>query len=680
MPAAIAQITQDEELALAYGDRSTVSIATGARQPIARAPSVATVITAEDIEAIGARNLEDVLEMVPGLHVSRIDISYMPAYIIRGIHSGLNPQVLLLINGVPTTSAYTGNRGTGWGGMGVDNIARIEIMRGPGSAVYGAEALAGVINIITKEFGDVARTQVGATAGSFDTWDVWTQDRGQWGSFDTAFYLRAGATHGQREIISADAQTQLDSLFGTSASHAPGPLDVGYRGLDFGFNLSSGNWRWHNNAFVKRDIGSGAGIASALDPTGRNELDMFQSALTYERIGFAPNWDVRADVSFYYWSERSSVVLFPPGAFGGAFPEGMIGEPEKWERHYRIGASAFYSGFSEHQLRIGAGWANDDLYRVEERKNFRIVGLAPMPTGPVAEASESDIFLTPHDRQIRYLYVQDEWTFANDWYLTAGVRNDHYSDFGGTTNPRVALVWEATYNLTAKLLYGRAFRAPSFVELYARNNPVAIGNPDLRPETIQTTEAALIWRARPDLELGATVFHYHMRDAIRLVVNPDPTTGFTWQNSGEQTGNGAEFEVAWDATKSLRLSGNYALQHSVDEATGQDAGSGPRDHVYARADWRLARNWILNGQFNWIANRRRAAGDARPDVPDYQTVDASLHLQPHSPWQLTFTVRNLFDADAREPTSAAVGGGPASIPNDIPLPGRSYLFQFRYEL
>ena len=79
----------------------------------------------------------------------------------------------------------------------------------------------------------------------------------------------------------------------------------------------------------------------------------------------------------------------------------------------------------------------------------------------------------------------------SDWYLTAGVRHDQYSDFGGTTNPRLALVWDTAYNLTSKLLYGQAFRPPSFSELYNINNPVGQGNPNLKPETNQSVELAL---------------------------------------------------------------------------------------------------------------------------------------------------------------------------------------------
>src|SRR3970282_565838 len=109
--------SEEEELALAYGDKSFVSIASGSRQPIARAPSVATVVTAVDIEAIGATDLDEVLETVPGLHVSRSPIGYNPIYTIRGSSTQYNPQVLMLVNGIPITGVIFGNRSNIWGGM-----------------------------------------------------------------------------------------------------------------------------------------------------------------------------------------------------------------------------------------------------------------------------------------------------------------------------------------------------------------------------------------------------------------------------------------------------------------------------------------------------------------------------------------------------------------------------------
>ncbi|HEU0283228.1 MAG TPA: TonB-dependent receptor plug domain-containing protein, partial [Gallionella sp.] len=216
------QGVEEEDLALVYGDKSFVTIASGARQPVTRAPSVATVVTAEDIATIGAADLDEVLETVPGLHVARSGVNYNPIYTIRGIHTQYNPQVLMLVNGIPVTGAFVGDRSQIWGGMPVENIARIEVIRGPGSALYGADAFSGVINITTKTTADLNGTQLGLRAGSFNSRNAWVQHGGTWSGFDVAAYLQAGATDGQRKIIAAD------TLSGTPFSLAPGPVNLGH--------------------------------------------------------------------------------------------------------------------------------------------------------------------------------------------------------------------------------------------------------------------------------------------------------------------------------------------------------------------------------------------------------------------------------------------------------------------
>ncbi|GAO35942.1 ligand-gated channel [Sulfuricella sp. T08] len=662
---------EEEDLALAYGDKSFVTIASGVRQPVARAPSVATVITAEDIEAIGAADQDEVLETVPGLHVARSGVGYNPIYTIRGIHTQYNPQVLMLVNGIPVTSAFTGARSQVWGGVPVENIARIEVIRGPGSALYGADAFSGVINIITKTAADINGTQIGVRAGSFKSRDAWVQHGGTWGGFDVAAYLRVGATDGQRQIIAADA------LSGTPfPSLAPGPVNLGRDAIDARLDLAHDKWRLRAGYQQRDNGGTGAGVASALDPKGHGYGEHISTDLTWQDANFVRDLDVTAQASYLHITEQSDLTLYPPGFPG--FPDGVIGNPYKWERHLRFNLSAAYSGLQSHKLRFGAGTQNDDLYRTKETKNYALVpipgGFFPAPLGAVVDVSDSAPFLRPHSRTVSHAYVQDEWAFAQDWYLTAGVRRDQYSDFGGTTNPRLALVWETAYNLTSKLLYGRAFRPPSFAELYNINNPVALGNPNLKPETNESVELAFAWQAASTLQANLNLFRYRMKDILRFVQNPDAS--FTAQNAGRQNGQGLEVELVWEASRSLRLSGNYAQQRSIDEATGLDSSNAPRHHVYARADWRFMPGWTLNTQVNHVADRRREPSDTRPAIPDYHTVDLTLRKQKwKDDWDFAFTVRNLFDADAREPSPA-----PGLIPGDLPLAPREWRFELRHQL
>jgi len=663
---ALAHVVADEEdLALAYGDKSFVSIATGTRQQVRKAPSVATVITAEDIASMGAKTVDEALESVPGLHVSHSTQGYTATYGMRGILTDSNPHVLMMVNGIPMTSAYQGNRNDMPVALPVENVARIEVIRGPGSALYGADAFAGTINVITKTADEIGGTNVGVRAGSFNSWDTWMQHGSRIGELEVAAYLKIGGTSGQNRTIQEDFLTAIDP----GSSLAPGPVNVGHDDIDAQLDLGYGRLRWRAGYTLRDNIGTGDGIANALDPVGRMRSERITSDLAWNDANFARDLSLTVQASFMNLANETTTpfMLFPRGAFGGYFPDGMIGAPNKWERQIRLSAASVYSGFADHRIRFGIGHDEMDIYKTSETKNFtQIPGLIPLP---MYSASGDNLFLAPHKRHLDYFYAQDEWSFSQAWTLTAGARYDNYSDFGSTTNPRLALVWEARDDLTAKLMYGTAFRAPSFVEQYATSNPVVLGNPALQPEKITTLEAAVTWQAKHNLHTTLSVFHHEISDLIGIV-------GTGYQNTGKQTGNGGEWETVWDASGNLRLSGHYAYQKNIDDTTRHDAGYAPHHHLYSRADWRLTPGWQLSGQVNYVADRKRAWGDTRPEVPDYTSVDLTLRTdRPKLGWDFSVSIYNLLNADIREPSKTGSG-----ILYDLPMPGRTLWLQARYSL
>jgi len=680
---AVESLSQEDELDLLYGGEEFISLATGSSQPISKAPAVASVITAKDIEAIGATDLDEVLETVPGLHVSRSSRLYNPIYSIRGIISDNNPQVLVLINGIPITNLFIGNRNDVWGGMPVKNISRVEVIRGPGSALHGADAFAGTINIVTKTAGEINGTQVGVGAGSFNSQRAWLLHGQENNGLDIAFSFQYYKTDGQRETISSDAQTGLDLAAGTTASNAPGPVNTQAETLDVRLDLQRDNWQLRLGYQGRKDIGTGAGVAQALDPNGRNNSDRLNADLTYQNDHSVDKWDFTGQLSYLATSAKSDLILFPSGAtFSGgvAFSDGVIGNPDVFERHARLGGSAIYHGLTDHRIRIGAGVNFDEIDKVRESRNFDGTGTFPVafPGGLTNTTNDpSQVFLQPGSRTIQYLFAQDEWHLARDWDLTGGVRWDSYSDFGTTINPRAALVWQSAYNLTTKLLYGRAFRAPSFQETRNLNNPVALGNPNLDPEIIDTVELAFNYHPTQDVATTLNIFRYKLSDIIRFVQGTGGVS--TAQNTGDQTGFGLEWEVDWQTSSKHNLLANYAYQNSTDEDTNSDVANAPQHQIYIRSDWEFIPDWKLNTQINWIADRSRAAGDARDDIDDYTTVDLSLrHSLRKIPLEVSLTIRNLFDEDAREPSLNGVPA--AAITNDLPLPGINGFVSIEYRI
>ena len=619
---------------------------------------------------MGATDLDQALESVPGLHVSKSATVMKPIYEIRGIATGENPQVLMLVNGIPITNVFWGDRSQLWGGMPLENVARIEVIRGPGSALYGADAFSGVINVITKTAADIKGTEYGVRAGSFNSRDAWIQHGGKVGVLDAAFYLRVGDTDGSRGIIQQDAQSAMDALFGTKASLAPGPVNESIRAIDAQADLSHEAWRFRAS-YQQRDLGAGVGVGGSLDPNAITPASRLYLDMSYEKADWAPNWDVSAIVGYYDIKNLpgdTRFTLFPAGAFGGAFPNGMIGTPGHAEQHTHASLSAFYTGFELHRIRVGAGHRIEDLYQTTEVKNFDTV-FAPLPGLVDATGNPALVYMLPHKRNVDYVFAQDEWSVAKDWTLTAGVRHDRYSDFGGTTNPRLALVWDAAYNVVVKAMHGTAFRAPSFSELYSINNPVVIGSPNITPETITTDELAFSWQPEARLQTNLNFFRYRMRDIILPVAA-------VYRNAGDQTGRGLELEATFDASSNLRLTGNYSLQHSTDDASGQDAGMAPHRRLFARADWRFAPRWQFGATLNRVEDRMREPGDTRAQIPDYTTVDLTLRREKFAGgWEARAKVTNIFNSNALEPTFISAG-----IPSDLPLPGRGFYIQFQHKI
>ena len=663
-----------------YGSEEMVEIATGIKTQIYKAPAVASVFTAEQIKNMGAMDIDDVLETVPGLHISRFSNTYTPIYTFRGVHSKYTPQVLMLINGIPITNSFLGNRNQNWGGMPVEAIARIEVIRGPGSAVFGADAFSGVINIITKNSKDINKNEMSLRAGSHSTQDFWLSVANNDGDLKYSAVLEYHQTEGSDKIIEADAQTRYDSQFGTNASLAPGALSLGTENIDFRGEINYFDWTIHAGLQKRDNLGLGAGLAGALDPDAdkssqRRNIDVnYKSQLTEQ-------WQIDVQASYFDTSQEiDQYTIFPVGAFGGAFPNGFIGNPEVWERHTRFNITGLYTGQDNHIIRMGIGYHKGDMYKVKETKNF---GLGPEgnpidPSGPVVDVSDTPyVFLRETDRIDHFAFIQDVWNFANDWELTAGLRFDNYSDFGSTFNPRLALVWSTSLNLSTKLLYGRAFRAPSFADTGNINNPVALGNPALNPESMETVELAFDYHPKSGFGAILSFYDYKWSDIIQYVPDEGETTS-TAQNFGKQVGYGAEIELNWQMSKSVKLASNASWSKATNNQTDQDVPYVSNSQFYVQLDWKVSDVMHANIKGHWIRGRQRQSADLRSDIDDYVITDAIVRWQPNNlPLEISFMVRNLFNHDAREPSFN--NGTAVNLPNDLPLSGRTAYGELRYQ-
>lgn len=680
-----------DEFADFYGEENFVSIATGSKKSIDKAPAIASFISAKDIQELGARTLNEVLETVPGLHVSLSALNRLnPVYSIRGIHTGYNSQVLLLIDGVPLQYSHSGGRPELFN-LSVAMIERVEVIRGPGSAVYGADAYSGVINVITKDSQSIDGTEVGARVGSFDSRDLWLQHSDFWNGMDVVFGLSYQHTNGDSDrVINSDLQSTLDTALSTNSSLAPGPLSTGSERLETHFGLSNDHWNIKLWSWIDNDAGVGAGGAQALDPNGVQNDDIYLLNISYQTDDLAADWNFDTRFSYYFYDSETQFNLLPSGATvpisadgnldfispAGlvTFTDGLIGNPGAEGEDSQLEQVATYTGLVNQRWRAAAGVRYQSI-ETKESKNFGpgvIDGTQPVVDGSLTYVTDTAFVYAPNtDRTIYYLSLQNEWQFAPDWELTAGVRYDHYSDFGNTVNPRIALVWATSYNLTTKLLYGSAFRAPSFQEQFFSNNPVSLGNPNLEPETIDTWELAFNYHPSTELQSTLSLFSYKAKDLIEFVADAGATTS-TAQNARDQDGYGFEWETDWKASNNLRIRANYAWQYSEDSISGDEIHDAPGQQFYISANWQFNPQWSLSSQLNWIGDRKRVAGDTRSEIDDYTLVNLSVRRQNILPnLDLAFSALNLFDEDAREPSNG-------TIPDDYPLEGRSVWLELSY--
>ncbi|MBA3582036.1 MAG: TonB-dependent receptor [Gammaproteobacteria bacterium] len=676
------------EAFLGADDELFVSIATGQSKSIKLAPAVTTVVTAAEITAMGATTLSEVLESVPGLHVSANAIGYGKLYLTRGIYSEYNPQFLVLIDGQPVTGLQFGNRGFYLGEYSIYGIERVEILRGPASAVYGADAFSGIVNIITKNVEDIDKTELGVAFGSFESKEAWILAAHEWQGLKFAYSLTASSSDGSDQIIESDAQSNFDSLYGTQVSYAPGSVNAASEKIAGHLKINYNDWNARLDYQVNQNVGMGAGVASALDPLGKGDAERYLAELSYG-TNVSDVLKVSSFLNYLNLQSNSFFYLFPAGVNfnspipplnGDYFPEGVFGELVLREHHMRFESSAFYSGFENQNWRVGAGYLFQDMYHVEERKNFYIQpnGI-PGNLGSVVDYSDNNAFLPETDRRVQYTFLQNEWQLYPDWELTAGVRYDRYSDFGDTTNPRLALVWQAAYDLTFKVLYSEAFRPPSFSEQFNINNPVALGNPNLKPEEINTIELVVDYSSSDVLRHTFNIFQYKANDLIQFIPDAAPATSKTAQNIGEQSGYGVEYEWNWRIDDVTKIKGNIAWQHSVQGVNDDATIHSPALQAYLQAN----RNWLVNFDsgmtLKYVADRERVSYDARAPIDDYVTVDgyvAYSFLNCHKS-RLTLHVKNIFDEDIKEPSVGSVPPVPTSIPDDLPMSGRSFLLTLK---
>ena len=643
------------ELLLFY-DEAELFIASRHETPVHEAPAIASVISDREIRNMGARNLFDILEKVPGIGVSIGSIPVLSSVEIRGIKTLWSEKILVMIDGHRVNGFLNGSGVIHFGDMSVDFIKRVEIIRGPGSALYGADAFLGVINVVTKQPEDIDGVQVTAGGGSFDTQHANLmfghsgKDSGVSGFFD---YLD---TDGPSSFIEQDA-------IGNSGN----TLDWREK-KELGFNIFWKDFTLRGR-YQKNDNGPYIGTASVLN----DETVMRFGNVGFLDLAYSKPITKKLDIQTRLYADFMKIdnyfEIFPEGFPG--YPEGALGNPKSKQRIVGVETMVDYR-LAAHLLTTGFMYENDRLYDVKHSTNFD--PLTFIPLGSYQDISSWGNFNEDHTRDIWALYLQDIWDINPAVSLTCGVRYDHYSDFGGTVNPRAGFVWEFMDDTSVKLLYGSAFRAPSFTELYQKNNPSNVGNANLAPEEIDTYEVGLERRLGKDFTLRLDYFYSKMKNLIIIGEKPSLTDPAENVNQGTAKVDGIEAEFAYDFGNDAYGYINYCYQHPTNGETGQRLPEVPNHKVNALVNYSPWKYLNANVGVSWIGKRPRDNNDTRQDLPAATLVDLTLIVRNfYKTLEFRGSAYNLFDEDYRDPSPY-----PVQVPHDYPTNERMFLIEARY--
>jgi len=609
-------------------------------QKITEAPASVTIVTADDINRYGYRTLADILRSVRGLFVT-YDRAYQ--YVgVRGFNrpGDYNGRVLLLVDGYRLNDAVFDTAAIGTEFLlDVDLIDRVEVVRGPGSSIYGSNAVFGVVNVITKRGRDVGGAEVSGAAASFHTY------KGR------ATYGRQ-LENGAEVLLSAsrydsEGQDLYFPEFDDPATNNGVAQDLDRDKVDRLFAKASYGEFTLTGAFSERNkkVPTAAFATAFNDPRNeaidtQNVLDLAHDKRISERLEIASH--VYAG-SYYY--EGTYPYDDPPSL--------IVNKDKTWGNWWGLEARAL-TRLAGHRLVAGVEY--QDNYR-QDQKNFDI---APATT----------YLDDKRDSRRRAIYLQDEIAPRKNLLLNAGVRYDHYSTVGGSVNPRIALIVRPKDETAIKLLYGTAFRTPNAYELYYVDSVTSKRNSDLEPEEITSYEIAVEHQPRPNFRLIATIYRNDIRKLIDLTIDPVDDL-LVYRNIGEVRSQGAEIEAEHAWTNDTRLRASLASQITRDQVSGDELINSPRRLAKLNYTAPLFANVLRAGaELQYTGSRKTLAGNT---TGAYTIVNLTLSgLQLAKRLEISASVYNLLDRQYADPAR------PEHTQDVIPQDGRNYRLKLDY--
>lgn len=611
-----------------------ISSASRYGQSLYAAPASVTVISRDEIRRFGYRTLGEVLSAAGGMFASYDrNYTYLTA---RGIAQtgDFNTRILVLLDGRRLNQPVDDSSLLGTEGLvDLEALERVEILRGPGSTLYGTNAFYAVVNLVTRTGASANGAEALIGGGSFQAGHGSLAGGTRTAGGLDVFAIASGYTSRGPDLYYPE--------FDDPATH-----DGQAVGLD-GDELGRGLVRVMKGDFTVE------GFYSAR----RKEIP----TASYDTIFGDPRAGTREgggmlsagyEHAFADLSRVWATASYQSGFYEGDYPyeeEGLLSDDlrSRWltfEGQYQ----RFVGG--QHRITVGG----------EVRRNLRL------------EQGVTDAFTFQESSWVAAGFLQGEFRLAERVTLHAGGRYDHYETFGGTFNPRVALVaepWTGTY---LKGVYGRAFRAPSAYELYYEDGGFTQKPAlDLEPERLETFEIALERRIRPGLRGTLSFYHTRVENLISLTTDPADEL-LVYANGEAARSTGVEVGLEGQITSSLFARASYAFQQAEEGEESTRPAYSPRHVAHLATSLSLLEGRLVPGlELHYLGARTTLAG---AEAGDYTLAAVTLQLRPTrgSRFELFGKVANAFDTAYADP------GGEEHRQDVLPRDGRTAWLSARF--
>jgi iron complex outermembrane receptor protein len=638
-----AQGQSDQDvLSLSIEDLAQAKVFTASRhaEKSQEAPSSVSVITADDIKKYGWRTLGDALSSLRGFYTS-----YDRDYEYLGVRGFMRPgdynsRILLMINGHRMNDNVYGSAfiGTDFP-LDLDLIERIEVVRGPGSSLYGTNSVFGVINVITRQPTSGTTVEASGDTSSFEgrtgRVSATVQKYGLNGTFSGSLYRSAGQSQLFYSPYDSPANNNGVAEDGDGDRYAHAFADVQY-----------GNFR----------VEGLFGTRTKLVPTGSYESNFNDSAnrttdsrafveASYHRDLSLGELDTRV---FFDWYDFFSINPYG-GSGAGRYLVADEGLADWVGTETTLGRQ-----IGKNRVIVGA----DYEYSMKVEQTNDTVGQPPS-------------FVDRRQPWQAAIFGEFAWNLVPKLTLRMGGRSDWFDQYGNSLSPRIAAVYSATSRTTLKYIYGRAFSAPSAYQSYYSDG-VSIDAPTtkLKPETMGSQEVVLERVLASWLQMSVDGSYNRLKRLIDQ--EPDPATGLTqFVNNGRDQGRTVELEFEAKRASGLAARASYTLSDAAEQNNLQLANS-PWHMAKFDGTLPLSRRSFAAVELLYASSQQSYQGT---NVPPSFLTNLTLSTKPlWGGWEFSTSCYNAFNRLWYSPA------GPGLLQPEIQQDGRTFRFKISYRL